>query len=661
MLSRNSKQDEFCFSKDKHIRLLAPAGCGKSISILWRCLELNRLNPSDKFLIFTFTRAAREELERKLNEGEFLAVKNQIKITTLNSYGKKHLQGVKKGLKLVSSDERHWKVLQNLQPVWRKYKFLDELLSSKFKFKIAQIVMDLIDSLKTYGFRHDFHSSKALFLDHLAFIKTNCAQTEEIIFKKERLRSFDEHGAFDSADRFYENFYKFWCEAVPLLFEQSIVTFEDQKYWALIDIHGKIKTASHQSKKNLTHIFVDEFQDINPLDLSFIKLTVCHLDATLSIVGDEDQAIYEWRGASPRFIINPEKFFSMPFKTIVLDRNYRSPSNIVRFANNLISHNEFRTPKNIVPNSNLTANVEVKTVSDINGTIDDVMSRIENIQKNNPKSTIAIIGRKRSQIIPHQITFSSKGKRFDADEDINIYISGAFETLCHLIGLHQKIRANLKTASSFEVIRDLEYLIDYIYKFPLNKTEKSKLNKLLSTGFQHKSGYLEGASILKDRGDFLIAKKTSINLYTIIMDFILADDVSSLLNVISNSFDGLKKDYEKSQDDFFYSDPPFAFMTDFSLKYGSDFERFLRDIEKAKFNLRNWDEESEDSRTEFPPIHLMTALRTKGREFDHVFVLDCNEGVWPISHAKTPELSNKVVTQHAKSRSIPAAMRFKIF
>ena len=93
------------------------------------------------------------------------------------------------------------------------------------------------------------------------------------------------------------------------------------------------------------HILVDEFQDINPLDLALIKVIVERNQSTLTIVGDDDQAIFEWRGASPEYILQPQRYFGSPFKDYLLETNYRSPRNIVTHSQNLIAHNRNRVEK----------------------------------------------------------------------------------------------------------------------------------------------------------------------------------------------------------------------------------------------------------------------------------------------------------------------------
>lgn len=53
-----------------------------------------------------------------------------------------------------------------------------------------------------------------------------------------------------------------------------------------------------------THVLVDEFQDISPLDLRLVKAIAERSGAALTIVGDDDQAIYEWRGGAPTYSLN---------------------------------------------------------------------------------------------------------------------------------------------------------------------------------------------------------------------------------------------------------------------------------------------------------------------------------------------------------------------
>ncbi|MCD8209449.1 MAG: UvrD-helicase domain-containing protein [Coprobacillus sp.] len=93
-------------------------------------------------------------------------------------------------------------------------------------------------------------------------------------------------------------------------------------------------------------ILVDEFQDTNDVEFHFLSLLLAP-STCLYIVGDPDQTIYTWRGANPDIIVEPDKKLQRTFETIVLDKNYRSTSNILDAANKLIANNNFRVPKDL--------------------------------------------------------------------------------------------------------------------------------------------------------------------------------------------------------------------------------------------------------------------------------------------------------------------------
>ncbi|MBP5159764.1 MAG: ATP-dependent helicase, partial [Lachnospiraceae bacterium] len=93
------------------------------------------------------------------------------------------------------------------------------------------------------------------------------------------------------------------------------------------------------------YILIDEFQDINRLQYETIKLIAGERD-NLFIVGDDDQSIYHFRGASPSFMLNFEREHE-GCKRVVLDRNYRSGSRILGAASKLIAHNKNRFDKEL--------------------------------------------------------------------------------------------------------------------------------------------------------------------------------------------------------------------------------------------------------------------------------------------------------------------------
>jgi DNA helicase-2/ATP-dependent DNA helicase PcrA len=101
-------------------------------------------------------------------------------------------------------------------------------------------------------------------------------------------------------------------------------------------------------KKRFTHIHVDEYQDVNDQQVELIQLLLGEHN-NICVVGDADQTIYTWRGASVHHILSFEKKFS-PCHVILLEENYRSTPVILGAANNVVSKNQERVPKNLYTN-----------------------------------------------------------------------------------------------------------------------------------------------------------------------------------------------------------------------------------------------------------------------------------------------------------------------
>ncbi|MEC5343759.1 DNA helicase II [Brenneria populi] len=98
-------------------------------------------------------------------------------------------------------------------------------------------------------------------------------------------------------------------------------------------------------RERFTNILVDEFQDTNHIQYAWVRMLAGD-SASVTIVGDDDQSIYGWRGAQVENI----QLFLRDFasaQTIRLEQNYRSTSNILNAANALIAHNGGRLGKNL--------------------------------------------------------------------------------------------------------------------------------------------------------------------------------------------------------------------------------------------------------------------------------------------------------------------------
>ena len=108
------------------------------------------------------------------------------------------------------------------------------------------------------------------------------------------------------------------------------------------------------------YILIDEFQDINKVQYDVIRMLAAP-ENNLFIVGDDDQSIYQFRGARPEIMLNFPNDFPET-RQIILDVNYRSTKAIVNGAGRVIQHNRKRYPKQIVTINEQGMNVHVQEV-----------------------------------------------------------------------------------------------------------------------------------------------------------------------------------------------------------------------------------------------------------------------------------------------------------
>ncbi len=123
--------------------------------------------------------------------------------------------------------------------------------------------------------------------------------------------------------------------------EQGIITFDDmlQTGWELLLRYPDILQAARGHYRS---IMVDEFQDVNYAQYLILDL-LAQPHRNYMAIGDDDQCIYEWRGAIPAFILHFEKTYGA--KVFTISDNFRSRAQQIILANAVIAHNRTRYPK----------------------------------------------------------------------------------------------------------------------------------------------------------------------------------------------------------------------------------------------------------------------------------------------------------------------------
>ena len=153
-------QSDFCHSSAKNIRLLAPAGCGKTASLLHRCRELILRQTGKKrkprFLIVTFTRTATAELkDRVAHDPYYEPIRGQANITTLNAWGWnriRNLSRVSNPRLLTTPADLFFAMKNQLHPVWAGNQHIEPVVTKPGTG--ARTLMTVMDNLKSMGFVH---------------------------------------------------------------------------------------------------------------------------------------------------------------------------------------------------------------------------------------------------------------------------------------------------------------------------------------------------------------------------------------------------------------------------------------------------------------------------------------------------------------------------
>ena len=640
----NDAQKEFCNSRELCIRLLAPAGCGKTASLLYRCLHLLRRahDSLPRFLIVTFTKTATVELLDRLNgDPDFEELRGRTNITTLNAYGWRRIRSRVTSPRLLSTPtDRYFALRNQLHPVWQKNRYVEEVVGKRGNAPRA--LMQVMDSLKSMGFNHQAQTNFEHFDQHMdelesQGLKWHVDEQYELLASigiLDGLHALPTSVRDRNRRQFYNRFFKFWRASTRRLLEESTFTFEDQKYWCYLDLADANADKAAPVLSGATrydHIFVDEFQDINPLDLALIKELIVRNRATITIVGDDDQAIFEWRGATPEYILHPQRYFGTKFKDYQLDVNYRSPRNIVNLSQKLIGHNDNRVEKQVKSNNpSVEAEIEVVRTDDIGDRLHLVSEIVEDTQY---PGRVAVIGRLRRQLIPYQVYFAGDGAPFSTAVDLDVFSSAGFDGLVNLLDVWSKSGTRQGTN---RIVQDVLSVCDLIRRRPLGRADRGNLTKYLTR--VRPANIASGADALKNYNGPKLSGRTHEELHHAATSFLHKGDAPEALRVIGKEFAGLRFDAEKAEEDVFYTDPPLEQLASIAESHELAAEDLIERIDTVKLHVQEYRDldsigEPNGSHVLGRPLHLMTATRAKGKEFDTVILLDTVQGIWPHNRA----------------------------
>jgi DNA helicase-2/ATP-dependent DNA helicase PcrA len=191
-----------------------------------------------------------------------------------------------------------------------------------------------------------------------------------------------------------------------LLADKRLVDFDGQLYEALATL--LTNPAIRQSMQAQSrHLLVDEFQDLTPVHLVVLRLMAAPAYDVFG-VGDDDQVIYGFSGASPRFLLEYGRFFPGA-REYALEVNYRCPPAVVDSARHLLSYNERRIAKTIRAADGGEGTFAVRRVPAVEeaAAVADAVTAWN--ESGEAWSDMAALARVNAALLPVQVLFTERG------------------------------------------------------------------------------------------------------------------------------------------------------------------------------------------------------------------------------------------------------------
>ena len=354
------------------------------------------------------------------------------------------------------------------------------------------------------------------------------------------------------------------------------------------------------------YILVDEYQDTNEAQYILIKM-LSKKYQNICVVGDLDQSIYGFRGANFRNILNFEKDYPKA-KVIPLEENYRSTGNILNVANDIIKHNKQRKEKNLWTKNDNGPKIRYHRAYDEKDEANYVMEEIRKLIINGePKSSIAVLYRTNAQ--------SRNMEEVLLRENIPYKVVGSFyfynrKEIKDLISYLKLIYNTNDDVSLMRVINVPKRQIG-------PKTIENLASKALDKGVSLYEA-IDGGKELEFKKLIEKLKKESENIsLTELVEMILVES-------------GMRRELESSK----------TLEAEVRLENLEEFKSITKNFEEnngvislEEFLLEiSLVSDIEEHKNNNDVVTLMTVHSAKGLEFDHVFIIGLEEGLFPHSN-----------------------------
>jgi DNA helicase II / ATP-dependent DNA helicase PcrA len=397
------------------------------------------------------------------------------------------------------------------------------------------------------------------------------------------------------------------------LLKNNLVDFDDLLLLPYKILKNNEKLAKDISKK-YQYIMVDEYQDTNELQYRLLRL-LCTSHNNLCVVGDDDQSIYGWRGATIKNILNFNEHFDEA--TIVkLEENYRSTDTILNHANALIEHNRDRLGKKLVGTKDKGSSVKVYESNDENDESRKIVEDIKSLLASGEHAKdIAILFRVNALSRSLEEGFNKVGLNYKLVGGMKFYERTEIKDLI----AYFRILTNL--SDNFSIKRVINKPKRGIGATTIDKLEE-KANELNISIFD----LIQDST--PDELSAVVGKKNSRTLKVFeasILDLreIMNESRMRLLDSFEDTFD-YRASYDNLPDGFERQaniDEFYGYIRDYFIQNPHlDLKDFLNEIALESQN----DEYSNES------ISMMSIHASKGLEFKHLFIIGLEEGFFPI-------------------------------
>lgn len=375
----------------------------------------------------------------------------------------------------------------------------------------------------------------------------------------------------------------------------------------------KSKETLEYLQNRYRYIMVDEYQDTNHAQYVLVS-TLAEKYRNFCVVGDDDQSIYRFRGATIENILSFEEQY--PDSLVIrLEQNYRSTSNILDAANAVIANNRYRKGKNLWTSGEKGEKVFVRTLNDERAEAREVADRIlDNVRDGKRFSDHAVLYRVNAQ-------------------------SNTMENVFARSGIPYKVIGGLR----FFERKEIKDIISYL-SVVLNSDDEIRLRRIINepkrgigeTTVQNASDIASGVNdtlfnVLKSAADFpLISRaaaklKVFTDLIEYFKEFYETHTLSELTEEIiekSGYSIALAEQGDEGKDRI----ENIKELLSSIILYEQENEAptlsgFLEEVALVN-DVDNYDQDADS-------VVLMTIHSAKGLEFDNVFVIGLEEGIFP--------------------------------